>query len=142
MLPFSRLHSQDFPGQSLDFLPERWLDSAGALIKEPRLFIPFSKGIRHCIGWRLAMDESKVCRSLLTRCPSACRVWLLEAADQGPHLDCFMWRSLHDTRPLAKPTGLDLIPAASGTYPASIGMRKHRSRSNTQSQACMFGSCA
>ena len=60
VLPFSKLESQDFPGQSLDFLPERWLDQEGALIKEPRMFIPFSEGVRHCIGWRLAMDESKV----------------------------------------------------------------------------------
>ena len=60
VLPFSRLESQDFQGQSLDFLPERWLDEEGGLIKEPRLFIPFSEGVRHCIGWRLAMDESKV----------------------------------------------------------------------------------
>ena len=89
LLPFSKLESQEFPGQSRDFLPDRWLDSEGALIKEPRLFIPFSEGIRHCIGWRLAMDESKVCSSLLTRCPSACLLWLLVAASQGPHI---FWR--------------------------------------------------
>ena len=89
MLPFSKLESQEFPGQSRDFMPDRWLDSEGALIKEPRLFIPFSEGIRHCIGWRLAMDESKVCSSLLPRCPSACLLWLLVAASQGPHI---VWR--------------------------------------------------
>ena len=60
VLPFSRLESEHFADQGLDFQPERWLDAYGAPIKEPRLFIPFSEGVRACVGWRLAMDESKV----------------------------------------------------------------------------------
>ena len=77
-LPFSKMESLDFPGQSLDFLPERWLDGQGELIKEPRLFIPFSEGPRNCVGWRLAMDESKVGGAGFG--VHACMMWLLQDA--------------------------------------------------------------
>ena len=64
-MPFARLESESFPSRSpTAFEPERWLDEQQQLIKEPRFFIPFGEGPRHCVGWRLAMEESKVCLAL------------------------------------------------------------------------------
>ena len=46
--------------RSQDFDIDRWLDSEGGIIKEPRHYLPFSEGPRFCLGWRLAKTELKV----------------------------------------------------------------------------------
>eukprot|EP00164_Ancoracysta_twista_P000759 GFYU01000998.1.p1 GENE.GFYU01000998.1~~GFYU01000998.1.p1 ORF type:complete len:571 (-),score=144.86 GFYU01000998.1:61-1686(-) len=43
-----------------EFIPERFLDKDGNLVKDPPAFMPFGSGPRICIGWRFALEEVKL----------------------------------------------------------------------------------
>ena len=61
-------HSPEYFNNPNEFIPERWFtQDAEQLEKMKKAFVPFSFGVRRCLGMHLAMLELKVCLASLIR---------------------------------------------------------------------------
>ncbi len=70
---FSLQRSEEYYGQPLEFIPERWVDGAAEETalnrKVPGSWMAFGEGTRSCVGQRFALQEAKITLArLFQRC--------------------------------------------------------------------------
>ena len=52
------MYDSDYFEDPFEFKPERWLKENP--IKNPYMYLPFSSGVRNCIGQHLALIETRI----------------------------------------------------------------------------------